>query len=73
MSLHPMSEADYKAEADLEALVRAKEIERDPSRLETVRRFAETRKDEFARVVESLPGKSPRRFDGTVKNSKMTG
>ncbi len=73
MPLHPMSEADYKAEADLEALVRAKEIKSDPSRLETVRRYAETRKDEFARVAESLPGKSPRRFDGSVKNSKMTG
>ena len=73
MALHPMSEADYKAEADLEALVRAKEIERDPSRLETVRRFAETRKEEFARVAESLPGKPSRRFNGSVKNSKMTG
>ena len=71
MPLHPMTEADYKAEGDLEALARAKEIERDPARLATAKRFAEDKKEEFARIAESLPSRPKRAFNGAVKKSKM--
>lgn len=70
-NLHPMSEGDFKVEADLEAPARAQEIEKDPARLATAKRFAETRKEEFARIADSLPGRPARRFNGAVKNSKM--
>lgn len=71
MALHPMTDADYKAEADLDALVRAKEIDRDPARQHAVKRLAEDRKEEAARIAESLPGRPKRTFNGAVKNSKM--
>ncbi len=68
---HPMTDADFRAEGDLDALVRAKEIEADPGRLATAKRFAEDRKDEFARIADSLPSRPKRVFNGGVKNSKM--
>ena len=71
MGLHPMHEDDFQAEGDLEALARAKEIEQDPARLASAKNFAERRKEEFARIAESLPGKPARRFNGSVKNSRM--
>ncbi len=71
MPLHPMTDEDYRAEGDLEAMARAKEIERDPARLAQVKNYADKRKEEFARISESLPGRPKRVFNGAVKNSKM--
>ena len=71
MALHSQTEADFRAEGDLEAMTRAKEIESSPARLASVKRYAESRKEEFSRIVESLPDSAARRFNGTVKNSKM--
>ena len=67
----PMTDADFRAQDDLHALIRAKEIGDDPARQDAAKRLAETRKDEAARIADSLPGRSTRRFDGSVKNSKM--
>ena len=70
-AVHPQTDADYRAEGDLDAMTRAKEIERDPARLAGVKRYVETRKDELGRIAESLPDRPARRFNGTVRNSKM--
>ena len=71
MPVHPMTDKDYQAEGDLEALARANDVERDPGRLANAKRYAEDRKEEFARIAESLPGKPATRFNGGVKNSRM--
>ena len=68
---HPMTDAEFKAEGDLDALMRTQEIDRDPARQVAAKALAEERKEEAARVVESLPGRSPRTFNGAVRNSKM--
>jgi hypothetical protein len=68
---HPMTDADFRAREDLDALVRTQEVNRDPARQVAAKRLAEERKDEAARVVESLPGRSPRTFNGAVRNSRM--
>ena len=69
--MHPMTDKDFQAEGDMDALVRAKEIESDPTRLASAKRFAEDRQEQFARIAKSLPGKPARRFNGAVKDSKM--
>jgi hypothetical protein len=71
MPAHAMTDAEYRAREDLDALVRTKEIERDPARQDAAKRLAEERKEEAARIVESLPGRPKRRFNGAVKGSKM--
>lgn len=71
MGLHPMTDADFRVEGDLDALVRAKEIERNPARQGAAKRLAEDRKEEATRIVESLASRPKRRFNGAVKNSKM--
>ncbi len=71
MPLHPMTDADYRTESDLDALVRAKEIERDPARQDAAKRLAEDRKEEASQIAESIPGRPRRAFNGAVKNSKM--
>lgn len=67
----PPTNDDYEAESDLNAIVRAKEIEADESRMARAKRFAEKRKNEFAEVAASLPGKAPSGFDGAVRGSRM--
>lgn len=67
------SDRDWEAESDLDALTRAKTVENDPARLARVKAFAERRKEEFATIAASLPGKSARAFNGSVRNSKMAG
>lgn len=62
---------DYETESDLSALTRAQEVEKDPSRMARAKAFAERRKEEFASISASLPGKPPRRFSGEVRNSRM--
>ncbi len=66
-----MTDKDFQAEIDMDALVRAKEIESDPARMASAKRFAEDRREQFARIAQSLPGKSARKFNGAVKDSKM--
>ena len=68
-----MTDADFKAEGDIDALTRSDEIMRDPARLAAAKNFAETRNNEFARIADSLPSKPARRFNGAVKDSKMAG
>jgi pyruvate dehydrogenase complex dehydrogenase (E1) component len=69
--MHPQSEKDYQAEADLDAITRAQEVEKDAARLARVKTYAERRREEFAQVVNSLPGKPSRRFNSAVRGSKM--
>lgn len=71
MPLQPMTDADFRAEGDLDALIRTKEIQEDPARQDAAKRLAETRKEDAARVADSLPGRSKRGFDGSVRKSKM--
>ena len=64
---------EFEAQFDLETLVRAKEIEKDLPRMQRAKLFAEKKREEFDRLARDLPGRPPRRFNGSVKNSKMTG
>lgn len=66
-----MPENDWEAEADIEAMARAKTVENDPARLARAKVFAERRKEEFARISESLPGKPPKKFNGAARGSRM--
>jgi hypothetical protein len=64
---------DYEAESDLSVLIRAKEIEKDPARVQRAKRFADMRKHQFEQMSEELPGKPPKRFNGAAHHSKMGG
>ena len=64
---------DFEAQMDLETLAQAKEIEKDPSRVDRAKRFAEKKSEEYGQLSKSLPGKPARRFNGAGRDSKMVG
>ena len=55
---------------DLDTLMRAKEIEGDPSRLRAAKAFALDEKDRFDRLARDLPGRAGFK-NNAVKGSKM--
>lgn len=46
------SDRDFEAQVDADTLVRAREIEGDPERLEKAKRAARRRRDELAKVTD---------------------
>jgi hypothetical protein len=48
----PWSEEHWKIERDLEAIIRAKAVEKDPERMKKVRAMAKQKVDEYKRQEE---------------------
>lgn len=71
MALHPMTDKDYEAQGDIEALARAKAIEADPARLANAKRFADDKRQEYEKIAKSIPDRPKQRFNGAVRKSKM--
>ena len=67
----PHVENDFEAEDDLRTLVRAQEIEDDPSRVMRARKFAAQKEEEFSKLAANLPGRRPRGFNGSVRKTGM--
>lgn len=57
-------------EWDLDTLVRAKEIEQNPSRMQAAKSKALERQEHFARLAQDIPGRTSFR-NNAVKGSKM--
>lgn len=62
---------NFEAEFDLDTLVRAKEIEKDPGRMERAKQHALRQKERFAELAKSLPGTKRGGMNGAVRGSKM--
>lgn len=59
------------AEFDLDTLVRAKEIEKDPGRMTRAREHALAQQERFGELAKNLPGTRKGGFNGAAKGSKM--
>jgi hypothetical protein len=69
-----MDKADkaWQAEADLDALIRSKDIEADRSRVNQAREVASRRVEQYGEMARKL-APSNLGFNNTVKGSKMFG
>lgn len=66
----PITE-DFDAQFDLDTLVRAKEIEKDPSRMARAKEHALHQQERFAELARNLPGTKRGGFNGAARDSKM--
>lgn len=65
------SDNDFDASFDLDTLVRAKEIEKDPGRMMRAREHALQQQERFSEMAKNLPGTKKGGFNGSVRGSKM--
>ncbi len=62
---------EFEAQMDLETINRAREIEKNPGRMDRAKRFAEKKSDEYSAFAGKIPGKPKQSFAGAVRNSRM--
>lgn len=62
---------DFEAQFDLDTLVRAKEIEKDPGRMARAREHALAQQERFRELSKNLPGTKKGGFNGAARGSKM--
>ena len=65
-----MTNDNFEAQFDLDTLVRAKEIEKDPGRMARAREHALRQQERFADLASKIPGTKKGGFNGATK-SKM--
>lgn len=56
---------------DLDTLVRAKEIEKDPARMHRAREHALREMERFTQLADEIPGRPPKTFNGAAQGSGM--
>ena len=56
---------------DLDTLMRAKEIEKDPARMSRAREHALREKERFTLLADEIPGRPPKTFNGAARGSGM--
>ncbi len=61
---HVMTDQEFQAQMDMETLIRAKEIQAEPGRVQAAKRFAEDKADEMRAVSEKIAPTKPRPFAG---------
>jgi len=62
---------DFQAQEDAFTLLRAKEIEKDNSRIMAAKNFAEQQKDKFDQMTKDLPSPKTKPMNNSVRGSKM--
>ena len=61
----------FHAEMDMRTILESQEIEKSSSRMAAAKNFALAESDRFRQLANKIPNQEKKRFNGTVKNSRM--
>ena len=66
-----ISDTEWQAQSDLNTMVEAKEVQKDPGRMAAAKSFAERQAEKFQQLGAEIPSPPKKSFNGAVSGSRM--